>query len=493
MSHKAAPASPVAGPDQTIREVFISPRVIDREAFNDYAASLRRLIEQAAGQAETLRGAAAEADQARTAIKELTAKHQSKFDLAARLLNTLDQRAADAERVLEAARTAAASLDHLRADADVALSEYTRRLDAKIEQIAAATQARLDEVEARGRERLERMAADLQAREQAHAQRLEALLAQGEQRVSDLAQAAEQRVTASLRRCDESGDELRLAVERTLNKADGQLRQLVEQLDEAAQRRRGELDQIGESAAAKVSAQHQRLLDLVGQLEDLSAETELMIGASERTDDEGHPLPPLPGSLGESLAQAREAQTGLSASIAELRTLNEQAAQARTMLRGAIDEGCGQVDALERRTTDLSQAAKQAVEASESAQARLAARHETFEREVTKPLDDLQARGAALRGELEALLGRAEHSRQTAESVMSDTYAIFQKLEGLLRELRPWQGVLTQGAATLPEPIQRIIDEVRGEMARDLSVLAAGMYQLAVKAQRVGESVQSPR
>ncbi len=40
---------------QVINEIFLSPRVVDREAYNDFAGSLRKLIEQAAQQLDQLR------------------------------------------------------------------------------------------------------------------------------------------------------------------------------------------------------------------------------------------------------------------------------------------------------------------------------------------------------------------------------------------------------------------------------------------------------
>jgi hypothetical protein len=106
---QAARGTAVAEPprqDASIREVFLSPRVIDREAFNDYASQLKQLIEHSAGHAEALKSAAAAAQTAQHQMQQAAVQNQPRLEAAAKALLAFDgkvklaeQTIAEAERV----------------------------------------------------------------------------------------------------------------------------------------------------------------------------------------------------------------------------------------------------------------------------------------------------------------------------------------------------------------------------------------------------------
>jgi DNA repair exonuclease SbcCD ATPase subunit len=118
--------------------VFLSPRVIDREAFNDYSASLRRLIEEAAHQAEALKAAAAEAMQAQTALRETAARHQGKADNVTRALAAIDQRLAEADRLAQAAEATRKGIEAASVNAQSALAARSDELAARLDSAAVA-------------------------------------------------------------------------------------------------------------------------------------------------------------------------------------------------------------------------------------------------------------------------------------------------------------------------------------------------------------------
>lgn len=119
-------------------DVFLSPRVIDREAFNDYSGSLRRLIEEAAQQAEALKAAAAEAAQAQTALRETAARHQGRAENVTKALAAIDQRLAEADRLAQAAETTRRGIEAASANAQSTLTARSDELAARIDAAALA-------------------------------------------------------------------------------------------------------------------------------------------------------------------------------------------------------------------------------------------------------------------------------------------------------------------------------------------------------------------
>ena len=119
-------------------DVFLSPRVIDREAFNDYSASLRRMIEEAAQQAEALKAAAAEATQAQTALRETAARHQGRSENVTRALAAIDQRLAEADRLAQVAEATRQGIEAASANAQAALTARSEELAARLDSAAVA-------------------------------------------------------------------------------------------------------------------------------------------------------------------------------------------------------------------------------------------------------------------------------------------------------------------------------------------------------------------
>ncbi|MDP1662493.1 MAG: hypothetical protein Q8L55_11330 [Phycisphaerales bacterium] len=121
-----------------VADVFLSPRVIDREAFNDYSGSLRRLIEEAAQQAEALKAAAAEASQAQTALRETAARHQGRSESVTRALASIDQRLADAERLAQVAEATRLGIEAASSGAQAMLTTRSDELAARLDAAAVA-------------------------------------------------------------------------------------------------------------------------------------------------------------------------------------------------------------------------------------------------------------------------------------------------------------------------------------------------------------------
>ncbi|MBY0309096.1 MAG: hypothetical protein K2Q09_10175 [Phycisphaerales bacterium] len=120
------------------QDVFLSPRVIDREAFNDYSGALRRLIDEAARQTEALKGAAAEAAQAQVALRETAARYQGRAEHVTRALAAIDHRLAEADRLAQAAEQTRRGILEASGEAQSALGAKTDELAARLGALATA-------------------------------------------------------------------------------------------------------------------------------------------------------------------------------------------------------------------------------------------------------------------------------------------------------------------------------------------------------------------
>jgi len=513
-----------------IREVFLSPRVVDREAFNDYAGSLRRLIEQAGGQAEALRAAAQDADVAKTALKELAGKHQAKFDLASKVLAGLDQRAAEAEKLLGAARDAVASLDALRTEADRIVADHVARLETRLEGVFGDVQTRLARLEHDARAHaddakrsldhvVESAATQMNAQVRAlHDQTLAEhgrIMASTDARVAQAKAELDQVVQGTIARTDEQVLDADARVARAKAELDQVINGAMARTEErasaavasvdAAQKRAAEralelasaIENATREGDLRVREQQSTLNVQAARLEDLIAESETLIGWTSPTlpgaaEDDADELTPVPGSLSDMLAQSRSAREQTQSLLTQLTSLSKQGEQVRGILGSTLVEATERVDRLSERAVTVGEAVDKALLAAHSASAALNSQRSALEAALAAPVEALEARGHSLTHDLETVCHKAQISREAAESVMSDTWAVVQSLEKLLVELRPWKPLLVDGnESAMPAPVAKIIEGLRGDLSRDLSVIAAGMYQIALKAQRLGESVQS--
>jgi DNA repair exonuclease SbcCD ATPase subunit len=125
-------------------EIFLSPRVVDRQAFNEFAGQLRELIQQAGAQAEGLRTAAAEAQRTRDGLRDAVNANQMKLEMATRALAAIDQKADQTRKMIESAGDLAGRAEELRTQADQIVTE---RLGVLCQRLNEAEESAVTQVE----------------------------------------------------------------------------------------------------------------------------------------------------------------------------------------------------------------------------------------------------------------------------------------------------------------------------------------------------------
>jgi len=89
--------------EAAIEGIFLTPRVVDARAFEEFAGALRRLTRDAAAQGRALLATTGEVRALGEGLREATRELQGRVETASRVVPTLDGRMARAEALLERA------------------------------------------------------------------------------------------------------------------------------------------------------------------------------------------------------------------------------------------------------------------------------------------------------------------------------------------------------------------------------------------------------
>ncbi|MGE3108473.1 MAG: hypothetical protein AB7O77_08990 [Phycisphaerales bacterium] len=146
-------------------DVFLSPRVVDRQAFSEFSQSLRDIINQAASTAAALQKAATEAERSRDGLREALAALQAKADHVTGLLATAQERAQQSRPSIDDAGVTDSLVDDVRARTDATIEQCMGRLAPRLEETLAGAEARLGLIE----RRVESLLSDADRRVGSHA------------------------------------------------------------------------------------------------------------------------------------------------------------------------------------------------------------------------------------------------------------------------------------------------------------------------------------
>ena len=156
ISHAApvAPSAPAAPSVASLNpistdEIFLSPRVVDRQAFHEFSQTLKEMIDQAANGADVLRSAAADADRSRESLRDSMASQQAKLDLAGKAIATIDSRTDQTRRLIDGANSAVSKIDEIRVKADALIEDRIARLAARIDEVMRSAEAKIAAIDER--------------------------------------------------------------------------------------------------------------------------------------------------------------------------------------------------------------------------------------------------------------------------------------------------------------------------------------------------------
>ena len=440
-----------AGQPDAITEVFISPRVIDRTAFESYASSLRAIVADAGERAEGLKSAAGEVRRLRDGLRDATGELGTRVEKASKLLPALEERVRRAEAAL--ARMT---------DGEALAREVDRIVEARVRE---RVDARLEAIEARLAAAGSKGVAAIEARERESRQELEAAIANARDSVSGALADIERRLADLHDGPGGAIDRIRTQASPILAQADGLLAELGERSSAvtgllAVSRERGEALAISLAAlcdrAERVSS--------AAALEEAEARASGLIERATATRD-------------------------------ELRSIVERADAARETLGAEIRDGSERVEAIARTMDGVLERATTLDASAAGAEER--ARHAVQEAEqrAHAMVREVEARWQAMGREAErasawvgGLIDQARQEQQRLTQAIAQQHAMLERLDRLARELEPWREFVAAGGtggkvgATLDEMVRR----TRTELGEQIASAAGALQEIAQRAASFG-------
>lgn len=122
--------------DRVLREVFLTPRVIDRRVYDELAEGLRSLIVRAGGEQRSLEQSRSEATKVGDRLDRASEDMKARLRTAARMLEALEERVGRAEAAAKAAEERATA-------AGVLVRKLEKELSGRIEAQAEAFEQKL--------------------------------------------------------------------------------------------------------------------------------------------------------------------------------------------------------------------------------------------------------------------------------------------------------------------------------------------------------------
>lgn len=390
----APPAAGGMNPEQAADDIFLTPRVIDRGAFDDYAASLRRLIADAGGETQTLSRTAADVRLLRDQLASATQDAQRRLETLIRAAAMAEAKpGARAEGSASAARQAA-SAGEARAEArpDQRLEgALAARIDAMIEtRVGAAIAGQAAEAE-RGLlarvgpliERLERGLAEPgsgSVRDESIARsmveaderlaRFERSLesaahrfaSETNEQVSRVSAAAREAIEHARQECEAAVRQITtgasLRVRRAQQDADAVMEALERELPGRLGSVRERFDATMRDLTAEASERVEWIRAALSQVEGPGVEALRTITRSAAALTDGG----AEGSLAWLVARAEAARATIAEAIEQVGELGRQVGLMRDLLGRSILDGVARIDALDARQEELLTATARAVE-----------------------------------------------------------------------------------------------------------------------------------
>lgn len=449
-----------AGPGAT-GEIFLTPRVVDRGAFEAFASMLRASVDKAERESDLLARRAEAAASVLERLEGFVGSHADIFQRAGTLIDSIDQRQRSAGETLESLTRRAEQAQQAARDVESLVRERTEALEGRL---GAVTASAVDAFEGVRRS----LASDASTMRRELSQRLDELRQRGESLVAGLeeraegasgalaerlalvesgreALRAEQRETA--RRLGELGEEQRellrgesTALRRELESAARALREAIA----AGSAHRDTIERASELAIARVQA---GAGERTQEIEKLSRRAETLLRAHRES------VEAVSAELAAQLASAqdraeaaseavlsntREGLTEIESILAERLREAHEAAETLAPLRRAGAEAAGLADRLTTLGKDL--------------ESRLST---MVERAATEPLAQALTENKNMHERLaEAERDRAS-LRQIAQSQSGRIAALERLVEGLVSagaEAKPSANVSEAPAEKPSEP-----------------------------------------
>lgn len=370
-------ARTLPGPEKTLSEVFVSPRVVDRRTFEEYSLTLQQLIREASGHGRTLEVTSTEVRTLRETVQTLTRDLQVRLDAAGKVLPSLEQRIARAEQTAESVARLTSDPSRLEglikdnlaglvqnqalefeSTCELTVRQALARIAEREEQLSRAAiefdlsiqskHAELQRAQAEALKSIETRAASVESIVRSRLDEMTEQASEIERRAQARHADAAAREALILEReaaVQRQLDDMVRGMEDRLAPLHEQVEHDVRELDKRIRRARLEVEVASGPGMQRLEQLCRAAANLLGP--HIAAEVGL---PTAQTAD-------APGSQGKSLADVVEDATRIHARLTtkagEFGTLEQQVDIARRGMDKAILEGADKIDALFKQTDEL--------------------------------------------------------------------------------------------------------------------------------------------
>ncbi|MGD1914844.1 MAG: hypothetical protein ACFCBV_01475 [Phycisphaerales bacterium] len=511
------PAEPGQFPRvRTPEEVFVSPRVVDRVAFEDYAGALRKLLAAATTEGEHLRRTAVEASKSLRAIGDVLPAVDKKLARAGELVGQLSEKL---ERVEAAAKRAEAAADRATTaeqrirDMDErarhrifeASGSATDEAVARIEDIAQKRADELDdrgvtlnefvdrgradlaETRAKAAEAMEKTAGQVKAETANAVEAIKTQRAQAQDAIAEDHQSATHAIDGARGEVVEAISTERLATEQALADRVSRLTMRVDELVDAAEHRLGQvLEEKSQEANERADSVAQRIdSGITPQLEASAAAAEAAMERASEADAKARSVfeigreeieklceraeavveasgagqaNPAENSLAAITKSAAGAMEQMTLTAADGERARRQAEESRKALGESIESAALWLDRLVEQRDSLQQSITLATKLCDQAEGQLAERRAELDEAMRGPATEVQRHVDTLN----ALAERAEEKRE----------ALVELIEQIEGEAETHAGAATERAIHKAKVEAETLDAKVEQAVQALSTLA---------------------
>jgi len=431
-AHTQNQASP--GPAE---EIFLTPRVVDRRAFETFAAMLRTSVEKATRESDLLARRAEAAASVLERLEGFVGAHTDIFQRASALIDTIDQRQRTAGDTLEALTRRTEIAQQAARDVEATVRERGEAFEARLATIAAGT---LDSFEAARHS----LSGDASTMRRDLSQRLDELRQRGESLIAALTERAErsgEELAEQLTQLETARETLRVEHRETSRRLDEQAGELREGLRTESAVIKRELDAAARSLreAVAASSAHRDTIERCAEL----AVSRVQAGAGEQTLEVERISRRAEGLLREHRQSVESLSTELEARLesardraeSELGRAGEAARERAKEIESALGaqlsqakEAGASLDRLEQTIAEANELKVEIEGASESLGARIA---DIVDRACATRMTAVERENAKLRDELK--LARTRQAELQVAAELRDER--LSKLEAKLAEL----------------------------------------------------------
>lgn len=462
-----------AGRGSASERVFVSPRVVDEQAFREFSSELRSMIDEVRGAQAELISAGDAASATAKSLSGSQDKYRQHLELTTKLLKALTAKSSEVETTLS-------KLDErLEATRD-AEAGVERAIEAKVKAFEGKLEERLSKAEAEYERRLNELQESFESRKASLEQ------AWSEQESAVREQIESQRVFVQTGLSAQADEIETMLKERASELTAGIGRSLSEERERAEQA----LIELREQREAFAGETGESLDNTLEQLRTACEIASKLVGWNP-ADPNADPDQPSAGSLGDLVRQATKTREDAEWSVRRLGSLRDQAQSMISDLSESLDGSIALFDQLHAQKSKLDGSVGAVLDRAEASSAELKSRQTEIE-ELVAPLSESLKKAERVTRDLCSVADGAADLLTHAGIMHGDLDALLTTAQQLTETLAPWRAVILESAQTteLPPAIAAVVERFEAEIGRDLAKMASAMQMIANRAET---SVRMPR